>query len=338
MTNSPLSEGVDVTATRRRSLKSRSELHDLHGACRGAVEGPSFARWVLGVRRSSVVRRSSRWRGRRESARLTSLACLAALCLLPIRAPAHPAEFERIEILTQRIEAQPLDPNLYIDRAASHSHDGQYRLAMKDLERAAKLGDPVLAAYELGLLHARMGEQAKAKIKFDQFLERFPNHARALERRARLLADLGETDAAAADYERFFAVTPRPNPGSYLSAAKIFTPQSGGDLTLALAMLDRGMVRLGVIPQLQQYAIELEVRRGQDDRAIERLEALKPALGDGPEWNVQMAEILIRMTKVKQGRRHLSRAKTALRELRETPARTKLTKRIAAMEAALDAR
>lgn len=268
--------------------------------------------------------------------KLMALACLATVVVDPVNAPAHPAEFERIEILTQRIEAQPLRQNLYIDRAASYSHDGEYELAMKDLGRAVELGDPVLAAYELGLLHDRMGEPSKARGQFDRFLERFPNHAHALERRARLLADLGDTAGATADYERMFAVTPRPNPGSYLSAAKMFVPESGGDVTLALAMLDRGMLRLGVIPQLQQVAIKLELRRGEDDRALERLESLKSALGDGPDWNVQMAELFVRMEKFGRARRHLSSAKKALRELRETPARTQLAKRIAAIETTLD--
>jgi len=269
--------------------------------------------------------------------KLTSFVGLVIFALHSVEASAHPAEFERIEILTYRIAAQPFNSILYIDRAASYSHDGEYALAREDLDKAAELGDPVLAAYELGLLHDRMGEQSQAKAQYDRFLERFPNHAHALERRARLLADLGETEAAATDYVRMFEVTPRPNPGSYVSAAKMFVSESGADVSPALAMLDRGMLRLGIIPQLQQVAVELELRRGRGGRAIERLESLKPALGDGPDWNVQMAELLIAMEKVEQGRRHLSRAKTALRGLRETPARTQLSRRIVALEAILDA-
>jgi predicted Zn-dependent protease len=302
---------------------------------RGVIAQRSLFRSVLCAVRDPVERSASgrpAWRGR---AQVILLVCLACVVVFPIPALAHPAEFERIEILTQRIESQPLNPSLYIDRAASRSHDGEYALAMKDLEKAAELGGPLSAAYELGLLHIRMGDRDKARIQFDQFIEHFPNHARARERRARLLAEIGETDAAATDYERVFAVTARPNPGSYLSAAKMFAPKTGGDLTLALAMLDRGIQRLGVIPQLQQYAIELEVRRGEDDRAIERLEALKSALGEGPEWNIQMAELLIRTEKISQAQRHLSTAKNALRDLRQTPARTKLSSRIAAIEATL---
>ena len=85
----------------------------------------------------------------------------------PDGAVAHPAEVERIAILTGRIEARPQDPHLYIDRGAAYSHDGKYALAMEDLKKAAQLGDPVLVAYELGLLHFRRGELEQAKSELD---------------------------------------------------------------------------------------------------------------------------------------------------------------------------
>lgn len=250
---------------------------------------------------------------------------------------AHPAEFERIEILSQRIDARPLDPSTYIDRGAAYSHDGEYALALKDLKKAADLGDPVLPAYQLGLLHHRMGERDKARDEFGRFLERFPNHAGALEKRARLLAELGDTDAAVSDYERMFAVTPRPNPGSYLSAARLLSNETGSGAAPALALLDRGMQRLGVIPQLQQAAIELELLGGHSDRARERLESLKSALGDGPDWDVQMAELLIRTGELEPARRHLSSAMRKLGTLRGTPARRKLANRIAEIRETIEA-
>ncbi len=313
---------VTVTTTEPVTAKASMSAVTLEESRTGSAESGSVSTREDGLRAGSAVGRLSR-----------VLLMLVACLVYPISAAGHPAELERIEILTRRIEAQPLDPRLYLDRGAAYSHDGEYALAMTDLRRAAQLGDPVFAAYELGLLHYRKGERTEARTQLDRFLTRFPNHAPALEQRARVLADLGDTQAAVADYERVFAVTRRPNPGSYLSAAKLFARDA--DVAPALAMLDRGMERLGVIPQLQQYAIELELLGGQSDRALERLERLSSVLGDGPEWNVQMAELLIRMGRVKQARRHLSSASKTLRDLRRTPARTELAKRIVAIEATL---
>lgn len=267
--------------------------------------------------------------------RAALLACI--LLAHPVIASAHPAASERIEILTRRIEAQPRDQRLYIARGGAYSHDGKYELALTDLRKAEQLGDPVVVGYELGLLHHRMGKLEAARTHLDQFLERFPGHPFALEQRARLLAELGETQAAVADYERVFAATSRPNPGSYISAAKLLAAEAEGGVELALAMLDRGMKRLGVIPQLQQYAIELELRGGRSERALDRLEGLEPFLGEGPEWKVQMAELLMRMERSAEARRYLAGASSQLGELRVTPARRELARRITAIQAGLDA-
>ena len=295
--------------------------------------GLAFRQWVDSLRTTVATPREEHRRLLRALLLLGGV--LFGLHWQPGLARSHPAELERITILTQRIEAQPQAPHLYIDRASAYSHGGKYALAMADLKQAAQLGDPVLAAYELGLLYFRLGELDRAKDELDRYLERFPNHARALEKRARLFAARGDEAAAAADYERFFVVVPRPNPGSFLSAAKLFAEEE--DSAIALRMLDRGIQRLGVIPQLQQYAIELELRDDHVDRAVARLETLEPALGDGPDWHVQMAELLIRVDRRSLARQHLSNAKETLGEMRATPARTRLGSRIEALESKLDA-
>jgi len=290
-----------------------------------------------GRRRTSGSRRGLTRRDAHRSALGAFLALSGGLVLFlgqPDLAWGHPAESERIAILTARIEARPGDPALYIDRGSAYSHDGEYALAMKDLQQAAQLADPVSVAYELGLLHFRQGQLDEAKSEFDRFLARFPNHASALEQRARLHAKRGDAIAAVSDYDRFFVVTARPNPGSFLSAAKLFADDE--DSALALEMLDRGIERLGVIPQLQQYAIVLELQADRPDQALARLGTLEAVMGEAPEWHAQMAELLIRMDRPRLAREHLSNATKALGEMRETPARMRLASRIATIEEKLE--
>ncbi len=250
---------------------------------------------------------------------------------------AHPASLEKIEILTRQIDARPTDQRLRVARGALYSHDGQYALAMADLREAEGLGDPIAVAYELGLLHHRMGKLALAKARLDEFLERFPRHTRAREQRARVHADLGDVAAAVADYEEVFATTPRPNPGLYIAAAKLLSSGENADVDRALGILDRGIDKLGMIPQLQQFAIELEGAHGRFERALERLASLESVVGDGPEWRVQMAELSARLEREKEARRHLDLASVQLSHLRGTPARRDLSRRINALRAILDA-
>lgn len=266
---------------------------------------------------------------------------LVALLLLAASAPfaaAHPSDAERIDLLTRRIEASPSDPRLYVERGAAYTHDGRYELALADFRKAEQLGEPALVAYELGVLHERRGELRVALGYADAYLARLPQSAPALELRARLLAKLGETAAAVAALERLLLVQARPNPGSYVSLARLLASPGGAGVESALAALDRGMVRLGVIPQLQRVAIELELARGDAAGALARLESLGPVLGEGPEWKVEKCEILIRMGRADEARPLLALASSQLAGLRATPARRGLAERIERIEAELAAR
>lgn len=253
-------------------------------------------------------------------------------------ARAHPAEAERIEILTRRIAAEPTSQRLHVARGAAYSHDGDFERALADLRAAEELGDPIAVAYELGLLRFRMGELEAAQAHFDRLLQHVPGHPRALERRARIHAERGDLAAAIADYDALLTKTTRPNPGLYVAVARLLAEHEQGGVEPALSFLDRGVERLGEIPQLAQVAVELELSRGRTDRAIERLERLEPILGEAPEWHVQLAEVLIRAERAGRARAHLAKASALLGELRETPARRALALRIEALRSALDSR
>lgn len=260
---------------------------------------------------------------------------VALLFLLPV-APspvrAHPSDAEQIELLTMQIEADPADARLYAARGAAYSHASFYERADADFRKAEQLGDSVLVAYELAAHRERQGDLVAARIQVARFLARFPSHPAALELQARVLSRLGQREAAAASLERLLLVQSRPNPGSYVSLAKLLAEPGGAGGEAALAALDRGMARLGVIPQLQEPAIELELQRGRPAKALERLERLAPMLGEGPEWKVRKAELLLRVGRSDEARALLAAASGELVALRETPARRALTERIATLD------
>jgi tetratricopeptide (TPR) repeat protein len=269
---------------------------------------------------------------------LLVVAILSVRALVTAEAPfAHPSDAEKIDVLTRRIEARGDDPGLYLKRGAVYSEDGHYELALEDFSKAEALTDSVVVALDVGMLKARQGDLPGAKKSLDLFLGRFPNHSRALEERARVLVAMGDTQAAVETFERLFAVTPSPNPGSYTSAARILSEQGDTkDTDRALAILDGGIVRLGMIPQLQQFAIELELQEGRTTRALERLEGLEPSLGAGPEWKVEKSELLLKLDRNREARSLLDTAARQLTQLRETPARRALAKRITGLQGTLE--
>jgi predicted Zn-dependent protease len=99
----------------------------------------------------------------------------------------------------------------------------------------------------------------------------------------------------------------------------------------ALAVLDAGNQKIGLTPQLQNRAIELEMQRGRPDLAVARMRDLQAMLGDSPVWKVDMAELYFRNEQAAEARQLLASAETQLAGLRRTPARIALQQRIAGL-------
>jgi tetratricopeptide (TPR) repeat protein len=264
------------------------------------------------------------------NSRVSVFVLLLALLHQPLL--AHPGAHASIAHYSQMIEQQPDNYGLYIQRGIAYSNDGQYPAALADLNLAAERGDPVLVSFDLGVLHYRMGEFEAARKYFDAYLRKFPDHAPCLEYRARLLRDQGAYEASVADFKRVFALLERPNPGHYVSVAEMISSPGETGIAPALDILDSGNAKLGLTPQLQQYAIQLELRRKRPDLAVERMHALEPMLGNSPEWKVEMAELYIQTGQTEQASSLLNGAARQLESLRKTPARIELRERIAVLQ------
>ena len=245
---------------------------------------------------------------------------LCALLVSPAL-QAHPGVNAALSYFNEQIRAQPQDQLLHLQRGSVYSNDGQYPEALADFERAAGLGDRLLASFDLGVLYYRQADFTMARRYFDEYLQRFPNNASCLEYRARLLRDAGEYDAAVADFRRLFEVQRHPNPVHFLAVAEMLSGRGEDGIDQALAILDEGTAKLGITPQLQYRAIRLELSRDQPHAALERMRALQPALGQSPEWKVEMGELLLKAGNREQAEAMLNAASGQLISLRNTPAR-----------------
>jgi tetratricopeptide (TPR) repeat protein len=190
--------------------------------------------------------------------------------------------------------------------------------------------------FDLGVLYYRMGDVVTARRYFDAFLRQYPNHAACLEYRARMARDSGDYETALADFKRVFELQARPNPGHYISAAQMLGSTSDQGVDAALALLDQGMARLGTIPQLQRFAIELESARGNYQAALERLQSLQATEGSSPKWCADMGELLATMKRPQESQHWYLEAARQLQTQRKTPATLALQAQIQAALAALD--
>lgn len=247
--------------------------------------------------------------------------CFLLFSALP---QAHPGFSSKLEMLNHQIEHSPKDQNLYILRGRTYSDKGKYSPAMVDFRKAETLGNPVNVAFALGVLHYRAKEFPYAQQYFDSYLKTFPNHPASLEYRARLLRDAGNYRASLADFELFFKVRKNPDPGYYISAAQMLSALPDKGIPAAIAMLDQGIERLGLNPQLQYFAVELEQRNKNYEQAIARMLSLQDMLGNSPKWKADLGKIKQQAGDQAAARVLFVDAKEQLITLRKTPARIEL--------------
>jgi len=256
---------------------------------------------------------------------LPCAACLlAAVLAQPGTVAADAAIAERIGALSRRLEQAPDDQALLLQRARAHIENNQPQLALEDVRRAETAGDPVQAAFTHGLLLYRMNDYPAALPYFDRYLKAYPLDRGALDHRARLLRDTGEKRRALTDYETLLGLSDSLDPGYYIATARLMADLPDRGVDEALALLDGRISRHGPITPLQRYAIQLEKDRGNYRGALERMAALDAKLKATPEWQVEVAELLLLDARPAEAMPYLAVAQEQLASGRMTPVRRDL--------------
>jgi len=253
----------------------------------------------------------------------------AVLLVLSVwQVAAHPGAEASIARLDRMIEEHPGEQALYIKRGGLYSHQSQWSMALADFTLAQSLGDPARVGFEVGLMHYRLGEFPAALKALSRYLELYPADSAALLYRARAAQEAGINETALADYRLYLELAAAPQPGDFLAAARSMAAEPGVGSGPALELLDQGMARLGLQAQLQRYAIELELQRGELPLAVERCRTLEDGLGASPLWKVEMAELLLLAEQPVEANTLLLQAEAQLNSLKQTPARRELRGKI----------
>lgn len=235
----------------------------------------------------------------------TAAAALFAV-LLTGGVSAHPGVDRQIDDVTLQIEQQPEDAQLWLRRGELRRIHRDWKPAESDFRRARKL-DPELAAVDflLGRLMLDAGRPKKAKSYLDKYLKARPDHAEARVVRARALAQLGRSLAAAGDFDRALALLEengRPIPTYYIERARVLAAAGPEHMNAALAGLEEGLARLGQPVTLQLYAIELELDLHRYDAALARLDRIAAQANRQETWLVRRGAILEQASRVGEAR------------------------------------
>jgi tetratricopeptide (TPR) repeat protein len=265
-----------------------------------------------------------------QPTRLLGVALGLALALLgagPVS--AHESLQDSLARLTRRIEAEPGNAALYLQRGELHRVGGHWAAADADLRHAREL-DPRSAEVDFyrGRLLLETDRPAAAEAAFRRFLERQRHHVAARAMLADALARQGRPEEAAGEYAAAIRLQPRPSPELYLGRARAL--RQSGDAAGALHSLDAGVERLGPVATLHLQAIDLALQLGDFEAALAHLERLSgSATSQGP-WLARRGEILERAGRPAEALRSYEEAIAALRALPPARRRAPATGRLEA--------
>jgi len=225
-------------------------------------------------------------------ARSVARCALAVLLLIASGgATAHGPLEEQIAKVTAEITRDPANAQLYVRRGELRRVHEEWDAALADYRRAGVLAP---ADDRIDFLRGRAlqeaGRPTQAKAVLDVYVAQHPGHVEALVARARTLRALGEHLAAVDDFSRAIERSPRADPDLYLERAR--AQVAAGETAQAIAGIDAAIARLGPIPALQLFAIDLDVQQGRIDEALARLDA---GAGRSPRketWLARRGDIL----------------------------------------------
>ena len=265
--------------------------------------------------------------------RWSAAVSLSIVLFICARAWPHGDIHQQIVNLTEDIAKDPGNAELYLRRAEMHRAHQDWDSAYADYQRVNEL-DPKMTIVDLGrgkmFLDANWPQAAK--ITLDRLLVNHTNSVEGFATRARALVKLNERLAAAADYTAAIGFSSEPRPELYLERAQAFTAEGKDYYEKALSGLDEGIKKMGPLVTLQLYAIDVEIKQGRHDAALQRLDRVSAQSPRKETWLARRGEILQQAGRLEEARKAYEDGLAALDKLpparRHVPAMVELEKRL----------
>jgi len=242
----------------------------------------------------------------------------------------HPDHEGRIMDATHLIEEHPESAQLYFNRGELHLQHDDYDAALADFERVLQI-DPSMSGAQVAraLALQKGGWHRAARVVLNVYLKQHPKDQKALLTRARALAAIGEHLMAAQDFSAALKIASDLKPDFFIEMAGEYALAGDAYFNDALLAVDLGVERFGPLITLELVAIDLELKLGKVDRALDRL-------GLVMEQSQRKERYLIRRGEILENADRFDEAKTAyesgLVAIRMLPHRHRVTKSTAALE------
>jgi tetratricopeptide (TPR) repeat protein len=204
-----------------------------------------------------------------------------------LSAAAHDGVNVEIAKLDTKIQKEPHNTALYIERAMLLRREGQFGRALVDLAQAQKL-DPHRReiVLEKGLTLAAKGETKEAESLLSAYLASGLPSAKAFEARGKIRENGKRFVEARADYSAAVALAPGPD----LFLARGRMDEALGHWDDAARGYAEGLRILSGAIVLRLALVRVEHQRGHYDRAIALIDDILPTLAVKADWLLLRAD------------------------------------------------
>lgn len=204
-------------------------------------------------------------------------------------AAAHAHEHVNVQVvrLDAKIQKNPQDVTLYLERALLLRREGQYARALADLAQAQKL-DPQRReiVLEKGLTLYAKGEARAAEALISEYLASGLPSAKAFEVRGAIREQRKQFVEARDDYAN--ALKLRPDPDLFLARGRMDEALGHGED--AVRGYEEGLRLLSGAVVLRLALVRVEHKQGHYDRAIAAIDEILPSLVFKADWLLLRAE------------------------------------------------
>lgn len=239
---------------------------------------------------------------------------------------AHGPDHDVIQSLTAELVLRPGDPELLLQRGERFRVHGDLPAARLDFQACLQaMPDSNHARLRLAMVLRDLGESSESLALLDTLLGSQRTNLPALATRADLLTRVGRHQEAVLDYDTLLQRPGIIRPDLYLDRARAVLAADTNAAPRALEGIDEGIRRLGPVPSLQLFALDLEERRGATSEALKRLDVILAESTRKERWWFRRGEILRAAGRPREARTEYRRALSAIESLPDRLQRTLAT-------------
>ena len=213
-----------------------------------------------------------------------------SLLLANTAAFSHGDLISSINAVTEQIELDNADPDLYFKRAELYRRHLDWSSAASDYDSAKKLGfDPTELLFYRGRMHFEAGQYTLAESLLDAHLALVPNSAKGLLVRA----DIPTRNplVAVEDIDQALKLVKTPTPDMFLDRAKLTVKAGPEHFDRMISGIQEGIDTLGPIVSLIAFGVTQCVQNQQHQMGVALIANLPEKVRKQANWQARLGNL-----------------------------------------------